>query len=168
MSETVEPKKRERSRGLHRRQRLDAVEMMLRRGYTNSSIEGMLSAEWKCGRIAVKKMIREVYDEWEADAKKYGVDRVFQRRQQLEGVLEAAMIDKDWRAAVVALDRLCKIDGCYAAVQFEMNITGSLEHRLSMMTSDQKRQRFDELRAAYDRNKGQNLLERVVKVANQG
>lgn len=107
----------------------------------------MLSKEWGITPRQIRNYIRKVYDKWEADAKALQVDRVEQRRNQFEGLLETAMKANppDVRSAAIILDRLCKIDGAYAAVKVVADHTGSIGYSIRDMTSDDKRRKLEDL-----------------------
>jgi hypothetical protein len=104
------------------RARLDIVEQMLRQGYTSSSIQLLLSKKWDITRRQVRNYLNRVYKEWEAEHTVTTQSRVQQRRAQLEGVLELALRQDPphLRAAIQALDRLCRIDGCYPKDQVQI------------------------------------------------
>lgn len=129
------------------KERLDIVDQMLRKCLSHSAICAVLGRQWDITPRQVQNYMRKVYERWDADAKATLVDRVHLRRGQLEGVLEAAMAQQppDLRAAVAALDRLCRVDGAYEPVR--VAVSGSVDYR--NMTSDEKRKELERLISVY-------------------
>jgi hypothetical protein len=141
--------KKPRKRYSHKlaRERLDVVDQMLRQCWTHSAIQVVLAKKWDISKRQVRNYIKKTYARWDEDAKKTLVDRVHLRRAQLEGILEMAMqqAPPDLRIAVSALDRLCRVDGAYAAEKAEVTVTGNIESEIRHMTSDDQRKAIAEL-----------------------
>ena len=95
--------------------------------------------------------IAKVCDKWKEEAAAEAVTRREQRRAQLEGVLELATsgMEPDLKAAVAALDRLCKIDGVFAPTEHNHNLPNGAIRDLKSMTSAEKRNALAELFAKY-------------------
>lgn len=130
-------------------ERLRVIDQMLHQCYTHSAIVAVCSQQWGIGTRQVRNYIKRVYQQWDEDARKTLVDRVHLRRKQLEGVLEVAMQQEppDLRAAVQALDRLCRIDNAFAPEQVNNIISHADDiHR---MTSDEQRKEIASLVEKY-------------------
>lgn len=118
----------------------------------------------------VQRYVAKVYARLEDDNVKYKPMRRCQMRQSLEAAFQKAMrgeprtkdgkvvgyiVKPDLKAAIMALDRIAKLDGLYAPEQ--LNITGDMKHdhqheaRAQQMTTDERRSRLDELFSAYDK-----------------
>ncbi len=137
-------------------ERISHVEQMLRGCLSHPAITAICAREWQISQRAVSNYINAVYEKWERENKRTLIDRVYLRRGQLEGVLELAMNpgkgddgrpkERDLKVAIAALDRLCRVDGAYAAERQSVEVSGQVEqtHTVSVdhMTSEQKRQRI--------------------------
>lgn len=134
------------------RERLDIVDQMLRQGYTRSSIQILLSKKWGMTRRQVRKYIAQVISAWEADAILNTENRITERRSQLEGVLEMALRQDppNLKVAIAALDRLCKVDGCYPAQEVSLAVQqvglGVGLGTLGFKSREEIRGRIDELK----------------------
>jgi hypothetical protein len=147
-------------------ERLSRCEELLRLCKPHGSIEETLSTEWKVTHRQVRDYIKAVYVKWARDAAELGLDkaevRVSQRRSQLEAVLEMALTsvnDKtgqpDFRAAVRALELLCKVDGVIRAdVNVVVNPATAVVPGLSGRTPDEARAEL--LKFVQSRKKGAN------------
>lgn len=99
----------------------------------------------------VTRYVNKVYARLEQDAVQYTPMRRNQMRQSLEAVYQRAMKKGDLRSAVMALDRIAKLDGLYAAEKVDHSVSGTVEHahqhdeRAKQMTTDERRTRITEL-----------------------
>lgn len=128
-----EGEKRERTRMW--RERLRTVDKLLRSCLSHGAIEQLLCKDWDVNPRQVRKYIRDVYRLWDEDAKRTNSTRIELRRAQLEGVLECSMLltdpltgkaKPDVRTAVMALHRLCLVDGVYGPSKVEHSGTVKL------------------------------------------
>lgn len=131
--------------------RLDRVETLLRQCKTTNSIQTLLAAEWGVTQRCIRLYIAKVYDKWQEEAKSETVSRRELRRAQLEGVLELAVtgFEPDLKAAVAAIDRLCKIDGVFAPIEHSHTLPDGSKRDLKSMTSGERRNAMAELFAKY-------------------
>ncbi len=143
--------KKPRSTKIELRRRRRTVEQMLHRCITHTSIEATLSEKWRCTTRTIRDYIRKVYEDWQADADRLAPARHFQRREQMEGVLEKAMVmdPPDLRTAMICLDRLCRLDACYPEARAKIMVTHNGEVGLKAMTSHDKRKALDALFEEY-------------------
>lgn len=74
-----------------------------------------------------------------------------ERRDQLRAAFDdlyrKALLDKDWRAAGMALDRLGKLDGLFAPEQVEVQHGGKVQVDVAERSSQSRRARVAELMA---------------------
>lgn len=131
--------------------RLERVEELLRACKTTASIQRLLSEEWQVTHRCVRMYITKVYEQWQAEAGESVAMRRDQRRAQLEGILELAVsgYEPDLKAAVAAVDRLCKIDGVFAPMEHLVHTPDGARRDLKSMTSAEKRNALAELFAKY-------------------
>lgn len=100
-------------------ERLEAVERMLRECQSHSVIEQILAARFGVTRGTVRLWIHEVYKQLGEQAEDL---RPFAREKLREAFVEfyqramaptATEKGPDYKAALQALDRLARLDGCY-------------------------------------------------------
>ena len=99
---------------------------MIHKCLTHASIVSVLHKEWNVSKRQVRNYIKKTYARWEEEAKEDSINRSEMRRNQFEGLLEAAMkqTPPDFKAASTILDKLCRIDGAYSAEK--VDITGNI------------------------------------------
>ncbi len=110
---------------------------------THGRIAETLAVKYDMSRRQADRYIAAAMRQWERDAESSGImgSRTELRRAQLEGVLERClltvdpdhidpktgehMLKPDLRTAVLALDRLCRIEGVFSPTQLTVNHTGA-------------------------------------------
>ena len=105
-------------------QRIVEVEELILSCYTHATIQTVLSEKWGVTRRQVRNYINKTYARLEADAAADKTDRSVKRRNQLEGLLELATRSRDYKAATTIMDKICRIEGTYAAAK--VDITGNI------------------------------------------
>ena len=91
-------------------------EMLVTRCLRRQTIERELAKKWGCARRTVRSYIQRALKGLQLPEK--AEDRRELRLAQLEAILESAIEKNDLRHALVAVDRLCKLEGLYT-VQIE-------------------------------------------------
>lgn len=109
---------------------------------THGRIAETLAVKYDMSRRQADRYIAAAMRQWDRDAESAGIkgSRTELRRAQLEGVLERClltvdpdhidpktgewMLKPDLRTAVLALDRLCRIEGVFSPTQLTVNHTG--------------------------------------------
>lgn len=106
------------------RARLETVEQLLRRCVLHGTIQHKCAVKWDVAPRTVRTYIKQVYKKWDEEAEIFDERRVNQRRAQIEGILERAltMVEPDLRVAMLALDRLCRIEGNYMPDQQDVRL----------------------------------------------
>jgi len=152
------PRKRgKRNSAVLAMERLDMMDAMLRSCMTHAAIDAILRREWGVSNRQLRNYRKAVYDRWQSDSRHHAVSKVAVRRAQLEGVLERAMNpgkdesgkerQPDLRTAVLALDRLCKVDGAYAPERVEH--TGLVGVDVGAMRASDREAKLKELFTKY-------------------
>lgn len=160
--------------------RVDLVEQLMRSCMTSGTIARLLAKQWDLSERQARRYISAVLLIWRRDSLTFDAQSGMRRelrRAQLEGVLERCLtaidpefrrhpdtgellLKPDFKTAVVALDRLCKIDGIFEPTRVEVNHTGEMPIE-SMKSMD----RASELKALIDKYDAQRKAreERAAK-----
>jgi hypothetical protein len=130
--------------------RLLRVDAMMREGQSSRKIQQELGNEWGITRRTVRGYIAKIWKEWEKDSQPTP-QRAAQRRSQLETVYQRALRSDDYKAAVQALDRLCRLDMLYPVEQVQIGVEGKIGvgvglAALGFKSPDDARNRIVELR----------------------
>lgn len=124
-------------------ERLDIVEQMIARCWPHSRIRAQIVEKFAVGPAQAENYIHYTYERMRGDAKKWTSSRGDRCRAALEDVydrcltrkkvvdlkddegrrIEVVRADPDLHTAVVCLDRMAKIDGCYVE---KIEISGQL------------------------------------------
>lgn len=118
-------------------ERIRFVDQLLRSCMTHGRICGILAKDWDISERQARKYIAATMRQWDRDSEVVKGNRVELRRAQLEGVLERCLLaidpdhrdpvtgdylcKPDLRTAVLALDRLCRIEGIYSPTTVNVN-----------------------------------------------
>lgn len=103
------------------RSRLDAIEAALGRVLPHSIIERKFATEWKITRRQVRRYISKVYEEWEEQAKENRATHRSALRWAFQDIYQKSYSDQEWGMALQALDRIGRLDGCYAPDKVEVS-----------------------------------------------
>lgn len=136
------------ARGMRRHtpERLALVEAALRCLTSHHVIEERFSKEWKIQKRAVREYVTAVYRAWAEQAEASKDFRREQMRIAFQDFYEKTMrVDAtekgpDFKAAVTALDRLCKLEGVYEPDKVFVDGPGA-----SFKNAEQIRERITEL-----------------------
>jgi len=140
-------------------ERIRYVDQLLRACLSHGSIANILAKEWDISPRQVRRYISATLRQYAKDGEAMKGHRTDFRRAQLEGVLERClttvdpdhidpktgdyMVKPDLRTAVIALHRLCLIDGVYTPQQ--VNVTGRVQVA-SMRSSDRETELIEMLK----------------------
>jgi hypothetical protein len=106
-------------------------------------IQVRMAAKYKLTERTVRKYLRIAKEEESEEGRLTRAERRERLANTLQQIIRSSLFAKKFTAAVAATDKLAKLWGCYAPV--EANIQHTLEGRVDMMTTDQKRARLNEL-----------------------
>lgn len=140
-------------------ERIRYVDQLLRGCLSHGTIANILAKEWDVSQRQVRRYIAATLRQYAKDGEAMKGHRTDFRRAQLEGVLERCLtaidpdhidpetgkfvIKADLRTAVIALHRLCLIDGVYTPQQ--VNVTGRVQVA-SMRSSDRETELIEMLK----------------------
>lgn len=123
-------------------QRLGKIADMLAQMIPNRTIRDQLSAQWGITPDAVTKLIGEAYSELAELGKVGQAARKDQMRDAFAEFYTEAMNIGDLKTAAIALDRLAKIDGCYAPTSSRVELEASEALAGSLNAPDSVRDRI--------------------------
>lgn len=106
-------------------ERLGKIADMLAQMIPNRTIRDTLSAQWGVTPATVEKLISDAYSELAGLGKLGQPARKDQMRDAFAEFYQQAMNIGDLKTAAVALDRLAKIDGCYAPTSSRVEVEAS-------------------------------------------
>lgn len=110
------------SAALVQQQRLGRIADLLAQMVPTRTIRDRLSDEWRLNKSTVEKLIAQAYQDLAALGKIGAESRKDQMRDAFAEFYRDAMAIGDFKTAAVALDRLAKIDGCYAPVASKVEV----------------------------------------------
>lgn len=137
--------------------RIRFVDQLLRSCMTHGRICTILATEWDITERQARKYIAATLRQWDRDSEVMAGGRTELRRAQLEGVLERCLLTvdpdhilkidpktgetvyfpkPDLRTAVLALDRLCRIEGIFTPTA--VNVTHTMRKASTMRSSDRE------------------------------
>lgn len=124
------------------RERIGKVADMLAQMIPNRTIRKNLSAQWGIQPAQVEKLIELAYAELASLGKFGETSRRDQMRDAFAEFYREAMAIGNLQAAALALDRLAKIDGCYAPTASTVKVDGALAGSVNLNSPDVIRQKM--------------------------
>lgn len=108
------------------RERLDAIRIALGKCWSHGKIYALFSKQWSVTRQTIYNYVQRVYEEMAEEDKEARPHRKQRIRESLEEFYDRAMQEDkthepNFPAAIQALDRLARIDGCYEPERIEMS-----------------------------------------------
>ena len=125
--------------------RLAKVESLLALQMTNAQIKRAVAAEFGVSERTVATDIERVLFRHEPATLAAREKARDQMRMSLRQLYQRCLNSKDWRSAVAALDRICKLDGLYAPEELKVEHGGVIAATVDGMTSAAQRARTQEL-----------------------
>lgn len=118
-------------------ERTEKIRKRMFKGHATSRIVSETAEEWGLSERMVWNYVRKVYMELEEQAKITNTPaKMAHRREQLENLYETALLNKDMRTALNAMNLICKIEGAFQPQEHNFNVIHS-------MSDDEKRKRLD-------------------------
>lgn len=130
---------------LIRAEQLGKIADMLAQMIPNRTIRARLSVEWNLTPDTIEKMIAQAYNELAALGKIGQPARKDQLRDAFAEFYQQAMNIGDFKSASVALDRMARIDGCYAPTSSKVEVDASGEFAAKLNAPDAVRERMANL-----------------------
>ena len=134
-------------------ERMETVEKMLRRCLAHGTVVRTCAPKWDVSPRTVRSYIARVHRQWDKDADEFAEKRFIQRQSQIEGVLEMCMRQEppNLRVAMIALDRLCRLEGNYPVEQVAVDLHATVGVGIGLATlgfnsAEEVRGRISELR----------------------
>lgn len=98
------------------------VEKMLDSLTPHGEIVAELCRRWGLKCRQVNRIMAKVYKTWEEQAAIQGPHRRNEMRRRLETLAREARTAGEYHAAIIANDRICRLDGLYAPQKVELNV----------------------------------------------
>jgi hypothetical protein len=103
-------------------ERMREMEWALDSTRPHGEIVEELSAKWGLHRRQVERIMSAVYKTWEVQSVLQGPHRRNEMRRRFETLAREAKANGEYHAAIIANDRICRLDGLYAPQKIDLAV----------------------------------------------